>query len=123
MFRSLLLNKRKRIPMLLAQLDQLGKASEWSQAGGILGLVIFALFFLLGSFITAVLWRFIKAEDKRQEFFERLMGQHEKERESWRDITNECNATIQANTKAFDDFKDELSDMSHKIIGALTRNG
>lgn len=108
--------------MLIAQLDQLGKASEWSQAGGILGLVIFALFFLLGSFITAVLWRFIKAEDKRQEFFERVMGQHEKERQSWQDVTMECNATIKANTKAFDDFKDELSDMSRQIVGALSKH-
>lgn len=109
--------------MLIAQLDQLGKASEWSQAGGILGLVIFALFFLLGSVITAVLWRFIKAEDKRQEFFERVMGQHEKERQSWQDVTKECNATIRANTKAFDDFKDELSDMSRQIVGALSKHG
>ncbi len=109
--------------MLIAQLDQLGKVSEWGQYGGILGMIIFVLFFLLGSLITAVLFRFIKAEDKRQEFFERVMGQHEKERQSWQDVTMECNATIKANTKAFDDFKDELSDMSHKIIGALTRNG
>ena len=109
--------------MLLAQLEQLGKASEWSQAGGILGLIIFALFFLLGSFITAVLWRFIKAEDKRQEFFERVMGQHEKERNEWQEIAKESSAAVQANTKAFDSFKDELSDMSRQIVGALRTHG
>ncbi len=109
--------------MTLAQLEQIGNADQWSQAGGILGLIIFALFFLLGSFITAVLWRFIKAEDKRQEFFEKVMTKHEEEREEWQEITKEATSAIAANTAAFNGFKGELSDMSRKIIGALTTNG
>ena len=103
-------------------MDQIGTAGQWGQYGGILGLVIFALFFLLGSLATAVLWRFIKAEDARQEFFERVLKNHEMERSAWQLIAREAVSAISANAAATDSFRSELSDMSKQIIGALNNH-
>jgi len=104
-------------------MDQIGNADQWGQYGGILGLVIFALFLLLGSLATAVLWRFIKAEDARQEFFERVLKNHEAERNAWQNIARDAVTAITSNTSATDSFRAELSDMSKQIIGALANHG
>lgn len=102
-------------------MDQLGSASQWGQYGGILGLVIFALFFMLASFMSLVLWRFIKTEDKRQEFFEKVVAHHERERQEWIVIAKESVKALSENSSAIVSFKHQLSDVSNQLIGVLTK--
>lgn len=86
----------------------------WAEAGGLIGLVILALFAALGAFLWGQLWiyKMHRADIKE------MMGIHAQERKSWIDSVDmrqkETNMVIMAMTSAIDRLNDRAKRFTDK---------
>jgi hypothetical protein len=84
--------------------QMIGNPDIWAQAGGLTGLVIFALFFSLGLF----LWSLSRIYDMHRTDLHNILEMHQKEREEWSRIQDtrqkETNVAINAMTNVISEM-------------------
>jgi hypothetical protein len=84
--------------------QMIGSPDVWAQAGGLTGLVIFALFFALGLF----LWSLSRIYDMHRTDLRSILEMHQKEREEWSRIQDarqkDTNEAIKAMTGAISEL-------------------
>ncbi len=106
--------------MLFAQLEQIGNADQWSKAGGLPGLIIFALFVIIALLLYGMLTWFTNVESKRQATLEGMINDLRQERSQWQVIARESTEAIRNTAALLERFGGDISDMKHEVA-ALNR--
>ncbi len=106
--------------MPFAQMEQLGQAAEWSKAGGLLGLIIFALFVIIALLLYGMLSWFTNVEAKRQATLEGMINDLRQERAQWQTIARDSADAIRNTAALLERFGGDISDMKHEVA-ALNR--
>lgn len=97
---------------------QVADPTLWANSGGLIGLIIFALFFVLYAFsrtLTNIL-------DKNREDINRVMDLHAKEREEWGRIVDSRQSETNQAIKAMATALNKIA-MRHRFEDDLTERG